>query len=123
MMFTKKGKLSPRYVGPFKVIERTGEVAYRLAFSPTLSKLYDIFHVSMLKKYLYETSYVLSYESLGVHPKLTYKEKPVKILNQKDKVLRNKIVSLTKMLWHNHAMEEATWKIEEEMLTSYPELF
>ena len=72
MRFGKKGKLSPRYVGPLEIIERIGKVAYRLALPPTLSTLHDVFHMSMLKKYLHDPSYILSYESLDVNPKLTY---------------------------------------------------
>ena len=66
MRFGKKGKLSPRYVGPFEIIERIGEVAYRLALPPALSRLHDVFHVSMLKKYVHNPSHVLSHESLDV---------------------------------------------------------
>ena len=77
MRFSKKGNLSPRYVGPFEVTERIGEVAYRLALPLALSRLHDVFHVSMLKKYLHDPSHVLSYESLDVDPKLTYEEKPI----------------------------------------------
>ena len=62
----------------------------------------------MLKKYLPDPSHVLSYESLDVDPKLTYEEKPVKILDRKDKVLCNKIVPLVKVFWYNHVVEEAT---------------
>ena len=92
------------------MIERIGEVAYRLALPPALSRLHDIFHVSMLKKYVHDPSHVLSYESLSVDPKLTYEEKPVEILDRKDKVLRNKTVILVKVLWRNHDVEEATWE-------------
>ena len=123
MRFGKKGKFSPRYVGLFEVIERISEVAYRLALPPALSRLHDIFHVSMLKKYLHDPSHVLSYESLDVDPKLTYKKKQVEILNRKDKVLRNKIVPLVKVLWHNHAVEEFTWETREDMQKKYPRLF
>ena len=98
MRFGKKGKLSPRYVGPFEIIEHIGEVAYRLALLPTLSRLHNVFHVSMLKKYLYDQSHVLSYESLDADPKLTYQEKLVEIIDRKDKVLRNKILPLVKVL-------------------------
>ena len=115
MRFGKKGKLSLWYVGWFEVIEQINEVAYRLVHPPTLPKLHDVFHVSILKKYFYDPSHVLSYEFLDVDPKLTYKEKPTKILHRKDKVLHKKIVSLVKVLWHNHAMEKAIWETEEEM--------
>ena len=106
MIFGKKGKLSPRYVGSFEIIERIGEVAYRLALPPALSRLHDVFHVSMLKKYLHDPSHILSYESLDVDPKLTYEAKLVEILDRKDKVLRNKIVPLIKVLWLNHVWKK-----------------
>ena len=77
----------------------------------------------MLMKYLHDPSHVLSYESLDVDPKLNYEEKLVKILDLKDEVLCNKIVPLVKVLWSNHVLEEATWKIEEDMRKKYPELF
>ena len=116
----KKGKLSLRYVGPFGVIERIGEVVYRLALLPALSSLHDVFPISILKKYLHDPSHILSYESLDVDPKLTYEEKSVEILYRKDKVLRNKTVPLVKVLWCNHDVEEATWETEEDMQNEYP---
>ena len=119
MRFGKKGKLSPRYVGPFEVIERIGKVAYQLALLPALSRLHDVFHVSMLKKYLHDPFHVLSYESLDVDPKLTYKEKPVKILDQKDKVLRNKVIPLVKVLWRNQAPHGRQKQICEKSIRSY----
>ena len=84
--------MNTQYVGSFEIIERIDEVAYRLALLPSLSRLPDVFNLTMLKKYVHDLSYVLSYESLDVDPKLTYEEKPVKILDWKDKVLRNKTV-------------------------------
>ena len=123
MRFGKNGKLSPRYVGPFEVIERIGEVASRLALPPMLSKLHDVFHVSMLKKYLHDPSHVLNYESLDVDPKLAYEERSVEIRDRKDKMLRNKVVPLVKVLWRNQAVEEATWETEESMRQKYLELF
>ena len=123
MRFGKKGKLSPRYVGLFEIIERIGEVAYRLALLPVLSKLHDVFHVLMLKKYLQDPSHVLKYESLDVDPRLAYEERPVEILDRKDKVLRNKVVSIVKVLWCNQAVEEATWETKEGMREKYSELF
>ena len=77
----------------------------------------------MLKKYLHGPSHVLSYEFLDVDPKLTYEEKPIDILDRKDKELRNKIVPLVKVLQRNHVVEEPTWETEEDMQKKYPELF
>ena len=121
--FGKKRRLSTRYIGPFEVIKQIDEVAYRLALPPILSNLHDVFYVSMLKKYLYNPSYMLSYESFDIYPKLSYEEKPVKILTRKDKMLCNKIIPLVKVLWCNHAVEEVKSKTEEEMRKLYPKLF
>ena len=77
----------------------------------------------MQNKYLYDSSHVLNYEFLDVYPKLTYEEKLVKILDRKDKLLCNKTMILVKVLWCNHAMEEATWETEKYIRKSYPGLF
>ncbi|CAN6698108.1 unnamed protein product [Malus baccata var. baccata] len=106
--FGKKGKLSPRYIGPYEITERIGEVAYRLELLPELSKVHNVFHVSMLRHYVSDPSYVIPPQPLEINPDLTYDEEPVAILDWKDKVLRNKTVSLVKVLWRNHSVEEAT---------------
>ena len=77
MRFGKKGKLSPRYVGPFEILERVGDKAYRVALPPSLSTVHNVFHVSMLRKYISNPSYLLSYEPLELTPDLTYEQKPV----------------------------------------------
>ena len=78
--FGVKGKLSSRFIGPFKILERIGEVAYRLAMPPSLSAVHNVFHVSMLRKYVSDPSHVLSYENLELDEDLSYEEKPVQIL-------------------------------------------
>ncbi|CAN6707423.1 unnamed protein product [Malus baccata var. baccata] len=104
--FGKKGKLSPRYIGPYEITERIGEVAYRLELPPELSKVHNVFHVSMLRHYVSDPSHVIPFQPLEINPDLTYDEEPVTILDWKDKVLRNKIVSLVKVLWRNHLVEK-----------------
>ena len=121
--FGKKGKLSPRYIGPYQITERIGEVAYRLELPPELSRVHDVFHVSMLCHYVADPSHVLPSQQLEVNPDLTYEEEPVTILDWKDKVLRDKTVRLVKVLWQNHSVEEATWELEERMRVMYPRLF
>ena len=81
MRFGKKGKLSPRYVGPFEINKRIGKVAYKLALSPEISKVLNVFHVSMLKKYVSDSFHMLSQEPIEVHEDLSYEEKPVRILD------------------------------------------
>ena len=108
MRFGKKGKLSPRFVGPFEVLERIGAVACRLALPPSLSAVHNVFHDSMLRKYISEPSHVLNYEPLQLNQDLTYEKKPVRILDAKEKELRNKRIPLVKVLWKNHSTGEAS---------------
>ena len=123
MRFGKKGKLAPRYIGPFEVLQRVGRVAYRLALPPSLDKVHDVFHVSLLRKYVSDPSHVLKTEEVELNDNLTYKEHPVQILDRKLKELRNKSIPLVKVLWRNHKAEEATWEVEQDMRSRYPELF
>ncbi|KAL5542066.1 hypothetical protein UlMin_009776 [Ulmus minor] len=119
----KKGKLSPRYIGPFEILERIGKVAYKLALPSELAAVHNVFHVSMLRKYVSDPSHVLVSEPIEVREDLTYQEQPVQILDRKDKALRNKVIPLVKVLWRNHKVEEATWEREDEMRAKYPHLF
>ncbi|KAM6562916.1 hypothetical protein CsatB_022914 [Cannabis sativa] len=121
--FGKKGKLSPRFIGPFEILERIGQVAYRLAMPTALAAVHNVFHVSMLRKYVSDSSHVLSYEALELQPDLSYEEQPVQILDRREKVLRSKTVALVKVLWRNSKVEEATWELETDMQQKYPELF
>ena len=118
-----KGKLSPRFIGPFEILERIGQVAYRLALPPALSAVHDVFHVSALRRYVSDETHVLSYEDLVLDETLSYEEQPVKILDRKDKILRNKTIPLVKVLWRNSKVEEATWELESVMQSQHPELF
>ena len=98
MRFGKKGKLSPRFIGPYEVIEKVGPVAYRLVFPPDLEKIPNVFHVSMLWRYRSDPSHVVSMETIELRPDLTYEEEPVEILPQEVKELRNKKIPLVKVL-------------------------
>ncbi|KAL0551618.1 hypothetical protein IC582_010707 [Cucumis melo] len=123
LRFERKGKLSPRFVGPFEILERIGPVAYRLALPPSLSTVHDVFHVSMLRKYVPDPSHVVDYEPLEIDENLSYVEQPVEVLAKEVKTLRNKQIPLVKVLWRNHRVEEATWEREDDMRSRYPELF
>ncbi|KAL5542035.1 hypothetical protein UlMin_009745 [Ulmus minor] len=118
--FGKRGKLNPRYIGPYEVLERIGKAAYRLALPPNMASVHNVFHVSMLKKYVPDESHVLEQEPIELHEDLSYEEKPVQILDRKIKTLRNKEIPLVKVLWRNQKTEEATWEREEEMRTFHP---
>ena len=104
-------------------MERIGVAAYILALPPSLSVIHNIFHVSILREYISDPSHVLNYEPLQFNQDLTYEEKPVRILDTKEKELRNKRIPLVKVLWKNHSTEEATWEREEEIRSKFPELF
>ncbi|KAA0050009.1 pol protein [Cucumis melo var. makuwa] len=123
LRFERKGKLSPRFVGPFEILERIGPVAYRLALPPSLSTVHDVFHVSMLRKYVPDPSHVVNYEPLEIDENLSYTEQPVEVLAREVKMLRNREIPLVKVLWRNHQVEEATWEREDDMRSRYPELF
>ena len=96
--FKGNGKLAPRYVGPYEIVERVGVVAYRLRLPIKLSRLHNVFHVSNLRKYLADPSHVLSPTELEVRKNLSYAEEPVKILDRKEQVLCSKSISLVKVL-------------------------
>ena len=121
--FKVKGKLSPRFIGPFKVLERRGEVAYQLELPAQLSDVHDVFHISQLRKCLRVPEEQLPMEELNVQDDLTYEEHPVKILETAERVTRSKVVRMCKVLWNHHTEEEATWEREDELRAEYPYLF
>ena len=88
MRFGKKGKLSPRFIGPFEILSRVGEVAYKLSLPPSLSAVHPVFHVSMLRKYIPDESHVLSLDSVELGPDLTFEEEPIAILDRQIQKLR-----------------------------------
>ncbi|XP_070012291.1 uncharacterized protein [Nicotiana sylvestris] len=99
MRFGKKGKLSPRFIGPFEVLRRVGEVAYELALPPSLSAVHPIFHVSMLRKYHADFSHVLDFGTIQLDESLGYEEEPVAIIDRQDRQLRSKRISAVKVQW------------------------
>ncbi|XP_041016136.1 uncharacterized protein LOC121258657 [Juglans microcarpa x Juglans regia] len=123
MRFGKKGKLSPRYIGPFEILDRIGPVAYMVALPPAFSGVHNVFHVSMLRKYIHDPTHIIDHEPLQIQEDMTYTEEPLRILDRKEQVLRNRTISLVKVLWNNHAINEASWEFEEEMRVKYPHFF
>ncbi|KAL6125720.1 hypothetical protein ACLB2K_073774 [Fragaria x ananassa] len=121
--FGKRGKLSPRYIGPYDVIERVGIVAYRLELPSELPRIHNVFHVSMFRKYIADPSHVLQKQQISLKKDLTYEEEPVQILDRNEQLLRNKAIPLVKVLWRSHHIEEATYEPEEQMRQQYPYLF
>ncbi|XP_073138685.1 uncharacterized protein [Henckelia pumila] len=123
MRFGKKGKLAPRFLGPFEILDRVGALAYRVALPPNLDGVHNVFHVSMLRKYVLNPSYVLSMEPIQLSPHMTYEERPIRILDTQERRLRNKSIPMVKVKWQNHSDEEATWEAEADIRTRYRELF
>ncbi|GJZ91372.1 retrotransposon protein, putative, ty3-gypsy subclass [Tanacetum coccineum] len=121
--FGIKGKLNPRFIGPFEILERIGEVSYRLALPPQLSHVHDVFHVSLLRGYHYHPLHVASYPFDQIQPDMSLSEEPESILDRQERVMRNKVIPFVKILWKNHPEREATWETEESMRASYPHFF
>ncbi|XP_020082350.1 uncharacterized protein LOC109705944 [Ananas comosus] len=115
-------KKSPRYIGPYEVLERIGAVAYRLALSPKLADVHYVFHVSNLRKYIQDPEHVLSYEPLELREDLSYEEYPALIIAREVRKLRNREISYVKVRWTKHNDCEATWELEDAMKAKYPHL-
>ncbi|KAJ8748359.1 hypothetical protein K2173_002996 [Erythroxylum novogranatense] len=123
LRFGKKGKLSPRFIGPYEILKRVGPVSYQLALPGELARLHDVFHVSMLRRYRSDVTHKIPMQEIQVQQDLSYEEEPISILAREVKQLRNKTISLVKVLWQHHGLEEATWEPEEIMKAQYPQLF
>ncbi|KAJ9536006.1 hypothetical protein OSB04_un000834 [Centaurea solstitialis] len=120
--FGRKGKLSPRYIAPYKIIERIGAVAYKLELPDELSGVHNTFHVSNLRKCLAEPDAAIPLQEISVDPKLNFVEEPVAVVDWKIRKLRNKDICL-KVKWKFHKGQECTWEIESDMREKYPHLF
>jgi len=123
LRFGQKGKLTPRYINPFEILQRIGPVAYRLALPPTLQGIHDVFHVSNLRPYVLDLAHVISHEPLQLKKNLRYMEELIRILEQMDRTLRNKTIPFVKVLWKHHKSADATWEPEQAMREKYPRLF
>jgi hypothetical protein len=118
--FKVKGKLSPRYISPFKILERKGEVAYQLELPDSLSDVHDVFHVSQLKECLRVPEEQLPMKELNVNQDLTYSEYPIRILERSNIITRSKVIKRCKVQWSHHSKDEATWEREEELRAEFP---
>nr|GEW64174.1 putative reverse transcriptase domain-containing protein [Tanacetum cinerariifolium] len=121
--FRIKGKLSPQFIGPFEILDRVGEVSYRLALPLQLLHVHNVFHVSLLRGYKYHPLHVVSYPLDQIREDLSLAEEPEKILDHQERVMRNKTIPFVKILWKNHPERETTWETEESMRASYPRFF
>jgi hypothetical protein len=119
--FGIKGKLAPRYIGPYEIKETCGPVAYQLKLPPHMSVIHDVFHVSQLRKCLRLPTEVLPEPELEIEPDLSYQEHPVKVLDQKERSTRARSIRMYKIQWSNHSEEEAIWETEDFLRSHFPD--
>jgi hypothetical protein len=119
--FGVKGKLAPRYIGPFPILEKCGSVAYKLDLPPSLARVHNIFHMSQLKKCLKALVDIVLLEVTPLEADLSYHEHWIKVLDQKDHVTRRKTIKFFKIQWSYHSEEEATWEIEDFLISRHPD--
>ncbi|GKE99803.1 putative reverse transcriptase domain-containing protein [Tanacetum coccineum] len=121
--FGKKGKLAPRFVGPFEIVEKVGPVAFRLDFPEELNGVHDTFHVSNLKKCLADPTLQVPLDEIRVDAKLKFVEEPVEILEREFKKLKSSRIAIVKVRWNSKRGPEFTWEHEDQMKLKYPHLF
>jgi hypothetical protein len=119
--FGIKGKLAPRYIGPYEIIEASGPVAYKLKLPSIMSAIHNVFHVSQLKKCVRLPTEIIAEPKLEIEPDLSYQEYPSKILDCKERSTQAKSVKMYKVQWSNHSEEEATWETEELLRSNFPD--
>ena len=121
--FGKRGKLNPRFIGPFEILERIGPVAYRLRLPQELSRIHDVFHVSNLKKCLSDETQIIPLEELRMDDKLHFVEEPVEIMDRDAKQLKQSRIPIVKVRWNSKRGPEFTWEREVQMKQKYPHFF
>ncbi|GJR29670.1 putative reverse transcriptase domain-containing protein [Tanacetum coccineum] len=121
--FGKRGKLNPRYIGPFKVLAKVGTVAYRLELPQQLSRVHSTFHVSNLKKCLSDEPLAVPLDEIHIDDKLHFVEEPVEILDREVKKLRRSCIPIIKVRWNSKRGPKFTWEREDQFWEKYPHLF
>ncbi|GKC72288.1 putative reverse transcriptase domain-containing protein [Tanacetum coccineum] len=123
VMPIKRGKLNPRYIRPFKILERIGPVAYKLELSEDLRNVHNTFHVSNIKKCLSDESFVIPMKELQLNDKLNFVEEPVEIMDREIKKLRQSHIPIVKVRWNSKRGPKFMWEREDEIRAKYPHLF
>jgi len=111
--FGVKRKLAPRYVGPYQILKRKGEVSYKVQLPIELRAIFPVLHVSQLEKCLRVPEERVEVRDIKLKSDLVYKEKPVAVLDRKERVTHNRVVKFYKVLWSNHGEEDTTWETED----------
>src|SRR3954447_11797124 len=125
--FHVRGKLAPRFIGPFKILSRRGEVSYQLELPSELAEFHDVFHISLLRKCLQapdkpEVFRNMDHRALDLNQDLTYMEFPLRILEEQVRLTWRRKLKFYKVQWSNHTEDEATWEREDYLLKEYPQL-
>jgi hypothetical protein len=119
--FGIKEKLTPRYIGPYPIIDKYGSTSYQVELLAKLAGVHNMFHVSQLKRCLKPPADVVIKDTIPLEPDLTYKVYPIKVLDQQDRVTHNKTTRLYNIQWNDHSEDEATWEHEEFIRANYPD--
>jgi len=114
---------APRYVGPYRILERKGNVAYKVQLPAELRAIFPVFHVSQLKKCLRVSEERVEVWDIKLKSDLVYEEKPIPVVDRKERETCNRVVKLYMVLWSNHREEDATWEIEDYLKEVYKTFF
>jgi hypothetical protein len=118
--FGIKGKLAPRYVGPFEILKVCGPVAYKICLPSQLAAIHDVFHISQLKKCIKVPTKIVETSAIAIEPDLSYTEQAIQILDTKERITKRRTVKMYKILWDHHTDEEATWETESYLQQNFP---
>jgi hypothetical protein len=119
--FGIKGKLAPHYIGLYPIIDKYGTTSYQMELPSKLSGVHNVFHISQLKRCLKPPTNIVIEDTIPLEPDLTYKSYPTKILDQQERVTRNKTTRFYKVQWKDHSEDEATWEHEILLRSNYPD--
>jgi hypothetical protein len=121
--FGIKKKLATRFVGPYKIIEKKGPVAYKVQLPKAMGSIFLVFHVSQLKNCLRVSEERIEHQGIRIKSDLEYREQPIWVSDTKDRVTQNKVVRTYKILWNHHDGSDATWEIGEYLQNAYKDFY
>ena len=121
--FGIKGKLVPRFIGPFRVVGKRGDLAYQLELPSTFANVHDVFHVSQLRRCFNTPECTVHLQDIDLQSDQSYHEHPVAVLEATERKTRNKTVKFLKVQWSHHSDKEATWEREDHLRSEFPEFF
>jgi hypothetical protein len=118
--FGIKGKLAPRYIGPFEILKVCGPVAFKILLPSQLAAIHDVFYISQLNKCIKVPTEIIETTAIEIEHDLSYTEQPIQILDTKERATRRKTIKMYKILWDHHTEEEATWETESYLQQNFP---